>query len=46
MSQKLHVEGFKWNKNTSKFDESFLKNYDEDSDKGCIFEVNVEYLKN
>ena len=24
----------------------FIKNYDEDSDKGYIFEVNVEYPKN
>ena len=25
---------------------SFIKNYDENSDKGCILEVNVEYPKN
>ena len=28
-----------------KFNEDFLKNYDEDSDKGYIFEVDVEYPK-
>ena len=30
----------------SKFSEDFIKIYDEDSDKGYIFEVHVEYLKN
>ena len=29
-----------------KFNEDFIKNYDEDSDKGHIFEVDVEYPKN
>ena len=43
MSQKLPVNGFKWIKNTSKIDEKFIKNYDEDSDKGYIFEVDAEY---
>ena len=32
-------------KNTSKFNEDFMKNYDENSNKGCIFEVDVEYPK-
>ena len=27
---------------TSKIDEKFIKNYDEDSDKGYIFEVGVK----
>ena len=45
MSQKLPVDGFKWKK-TLKFDEEFIKNYDEDSDKGYILEVDVEYPKN
>ena len=30
----------------SKFDEDFIKNYDEDSDKGYFLEVDVEYPKN
>ena len=33
-------------KNVSKFDENFIKNYDEDSKKGYILEVDVEYPKN
>ena len=33
-------------KNISKFNEDFIKNYDEDSDKGYILEVDVEYPKN
>ena len=28
-----------------KFDKDFIKSYDEDSDKGYIFEVDVEYPK-
>ena len=43
MSQKLPVGGFKWKKNMLKFNEDLVKNYDEDNNKGYIFEVNVEY---
>ena len=43
MPQKLPVNGFKWVKNTSKIDEEFIKNYNEDSDKGYILEVDVKY---
>ena len=32
-------------KNVSKFDEDFIKNYDEDSNKGYTLEVDVEYPK-
>ena len=46
MSQKLLVDGFKWKENISKFNEDFIKNYDEDSNKGYILEVDVEYPKN
>ena len=45
MSQKLPVSDFKWKKNMSKFTKEFLKNYGEDSDKGYILEVDVEYPK-
>ena len=43
MFQKLPVNGFKWIKNVTEIDEKFIKNYDEDSDKGYIFEVDVKY---
>ena len=43
MSQKLPVNGFKWAKKLSKFDERFITNYDENSDKGYILEEDVEY---
>ena len=46
MSQKLPVDGFKWVKNASKLDEDFIKNYDIDSDKGYVLEVDVEHPKN
>ena len=32
-------------KTVSKFDKNFIKNYDQDSKKGYIFEVNIEYPK-
>ena len=48
MSQKLPVDGFKWieENNLPKFNESFIKNYDENSDKGYFLEVDVGYPKN
>ena len=46
MSQKFAVSGFKWKKNTSKFTKEFTKNYDEDSNKGYILEIDAIYPKN
>ena len=46
MSQKLSVNGFKWNKNMSQFNEESIKNCDEDSNKGYILEADVKYPKN
>ena len=48
MSQKLPVNGFKWVKKLSKFDERFIKNYGENSNKGqeVVLEVDLEYAKN
>ena len=45
MSQTLPVNGFKWVKKLSKCDEHFIKNYDENSNKGYFLEVDVEYPK-
>ena len=44
MIQALPVDGFDWVEDLSKIDEDFIKNYNEDSDKGYILEVDVEYL--
>ena len=46
MYQKLPVNGFRWKQNMLKFNEEFIKNYNEDSDKGYILEVDVKYPKN
>ena len=46
MSGPLLVDGFEWIRDLSKIDEDFIKNYDENSDKGYIREVDVEYPKN
>ena len=46
MSEPLPVDGFEWMKDLSKIDKDFIKNYDENSDKGYILEVDDEYLKN
>ena len=43
MSQKLPVNGFKWVKNWSQFNESFIRNYDENSDIGYFLEVDSDY---
>ena len=39
MSQKLPVNNFEWIKDTSQFNEDFIKNYNEESDEGYFFEV-------
>ena len=44
MSQKLPVNGFKW-LDSDKINEEFIKNYNEDNNKGYILEVNVKYPK-
>ena len=43
MSQKLPVNNFEWIKNTSQFNEDFIKNYNEENDKGYFLEVDVQY---
>ena len=44
MSKKLPVNGFKWIDN-NEINEDFIKNYDENNDKGYPFEVDVKYPK-
>ena len=45
MPQELPVSGFKWVKDTSKINEEFIKNYNENNKKGYILEVDVKYPK-
>ena len=45
MSQTLPVNGFKWVKNLSTFNEIFIRNCDENSDEGYFLKVDVDYPK-
>ena len=45
MSQKVPVNNFEWIKDTSQFNKDFIKNYNEESDKGQFLEVDVQYLE-
>ena len=45
MSQKLPLDRFEWVKNLSKFNEDFIQECDENSDKGYFLDVDVEYPK-
>ena len=46
MSQKLPVNCFKQENDLSRFNEKFIKNYNENIDVGYFLEVDVEYPKN
>ena len=45
MLQKFPVNNFEWIKDTSQFNEDFIKNYIEESDEGYFLEVDVQYLE-
>ena len=45
MSQKIAVNGFKLENDLPKFNEDFMKNYNENSDEGYFLEVDIEYPK-
>ena len=45
MSQKLPVINFERIVDTSKFNEDFIKNYNEKSDKGYFFKADVQDLE-
>ena len=45
MSQKLPLNDFEQEENIYKFNQDFIKNYDEDSNQGYFLEVDVEYPK-
>ena len=42
MSQPLPVNNFEWIKDTSQFNEDFIKTYNEESDKGYFIHVDVQ----
>ena len=44
MSQNFPVSNFEWIKDTSQFNEDFIKNYHEESDEGYFPEVDIHYL--
>ena len=46
LTRKLPVNGFEWVEELPKFGEHFIKNCDEDSNKGYFLEVDIEYPKN
>ena len=43
MSQNLPVNSFKWVKKLSRFNEIFIKNYNENNDIGYFLEVDIDY---
>ena len=45
MLQKLPVNNFEQIKDTSRFNEDFIKNYNEESDEEYFLEVDVQYLE-
>ena len=45
MSKKLPINGFKWENDLSRFNECFIKNYNENSDVGYFLELDIEYPK-
>ena len=45
MSQKLPKNNFKWVEDTSRINKEFIKNHNENSNKGYILEVDVKYPK-
>ena len=45
MSQKLPKINFKWVEDTFRINKEFIKNYNENSNKGYILEVDVKYPK-
>ena len=42
MDEQSH-KSFDWIKDASQFNEDFIKNYNEESDKGYFLEVDVQY---
>ena len=45
MSQKLPINNFEQTEDTSRFNEDFMKNCNEDIDQGYFLEVDIHYLE-
>ena len=45
MRKTLPVDDFEWAKDLSIYTENSVKNYDENSNRGCILEVDIDYPK-
>ena len=45
MSQKLPVNSFEWIEDTFKFNEDFIKGYNQENDERYFLEVDVHYLE-
>ena len=45
MPKKLPINGFKWENDLSRFNERFIKNYNENSNVGYFLELDIEYPK-
>ena len=45
MLQKLSVNNFEWIKDTSQFNEDFIKNCNEENDERYFVELDVQYLQ-
>ena len=41
----LPVNNFEWVKDTSQFNQDFIRNYNEERDEGYFLEVDVQYLE-
>ena len=46
MSLKLPENKFDWTKEISQFNEDFIENYNEESDKRYFLEFDMQYLEN
>ena len=45
MPWKFPINNFEWIKDTSQFNENFIKIYNEESDKEYFFEADVQYIE-
>ena len=45
MCKKLPVDNFRWAEDLDTYTESYVRNYDENSDYGSVLEVDIEYPK-